>query len=160
MSPSVAQSLSVTLPATPSFSFLLPCSPSLPLSASPSRPFSPLCSCFYSPCHAFLITPPHSGFPPTHCLLPLPLSPPPTDPPFPLYFYWFPIVPAPLFFSLGGSLSTPTLSSCPQTPLCASNPPPPGRVLEMGGDAPGARGKSGPETRWERLCGQSWPPQA
>jgi hypothetical protein len=30
----------------------------------------------------------------------------------------------------------------------------------MGGDAPGTRGKSGLETRWERLCGQTWPLRA
>lgn len=108
-----------------------PCHPLLPLPPPlralpaslcipPSRPFSCSFLLFLSSCQAFLITPPHSGFPPTHRLLSVSPSLSTSDPPlFPLYSYWFLRVPCSpfLFFSLGA------FSLHPRSRLPLADPP-------------------------------------
>lgn len=101
MSPSVAQSFSVTLPATPSFPSLLPCALSLHLSASlPLGPSLALSSSFSPPVRHFSSLPLILAF---HLLavfsLSLPLSPPPTHPSFPSIPIGFLESPVPHFSS-------------------------------------------------------------
>ncbi|EPQ18316.1 hypothetical protein D623_10017540 [Myotis brandtii] len=119
MSPSVAQSFSVTLSATPSFPFLLPRSLSLPLSAS--LPLFPSLALFPPP---FILPVTHFSSLPLilafHPLTVLSLSPSLSTsdrPPFPLSLL-APIVPCSpfLFFPWEASPSIPTPGSCWQTP--------------------------------------------
>lgn len=140
MSPSVAQSFSVTLPATPSFPSFLPCALSLHLSLHPSL-WPLLCSfLLFSLLLSRISHHSPSFWLSTHSPSSLSVSPclsTSDRPPFPLSFYWFLIVLCSsfLFFSLGGRFLPaphPQPPAC-RPPICVPSPHHPGRVLQLGG---------------------------